>query len=378
MSVCSRRASPSPYGKQAAISPLGGGARTCRGALWIAADVRSGLQRSAPALARVLSRRAAQQAGTGQADRLADAPVRDADADGAGGSAPRRALRRGPRRAGLFARRDRQAREGGRDPGACMRAEEILFQIGDDGIAWLTFNRPEARNAMTFGMYQRLGEICRAPDPRMKVLILRGAGDKAFVSGTDIAPFRNFKTPKDALAYEATMDGVFDALEDVPVPTIAAIQGACTGGGAGIAAACDLRLGAPSARVGFPIARTLGNTLSMRNHPRLAAPVGVARTKDILFLARLMDAQEMRSPGLLNEITREEGLDTRAVATAPTLLEHAPLTLRAAKEALNRVVRHWAPPGGRDEFVVRNYMSEDFREGVESFLAKRKPRWTGK
>jgi enoyl-CoA hydratase len=259
-----------------------------------------------------------------------------------------------------------------------MSVDEILFQIGDDGIAWLTFNRPDSRNAMTFAMYQRLGEICREPDPRMKVLILRGAGDKAFVSGTDIAQFRNFRTPKDAIDYEAMMDGVFDALEDVPVPTIAAIQGACTGGGAGIAAACDLRLGAPSARFGFPIARTLGNTLSMRNHARLAALIGVARTKDILLLARLMDAQEMRAAGLLNEVTSEEGLHARAAEVARTLLEHAPLTLRAAKEALNRVVRHWAPPGGGDDFVVRNYMSADFREGVESFLAKRKPRWTGK
>src|SRR5437899_8990822 len=136
----------------------------------------------------------------------------------------------------------------------------------------------------------------------MKVLILRGAGDKAFVSGTDIAQFRNFKTPKDALDYEATMDGVFDALEDVPVPTIAAIQGACTGGGAGIAAACDLRIGTPSARFGFPIARTLGNTLSMRNHSRLASLIGVARTKEMIFLARLFDADEMRGMGLLNEI----------------------------------------------------------------------------
>ncbi|MGZ6125648.1 MAG: enoyl-CoA hydratase-related protein, partial [Myxococcales bacterium] len=111
-----------------------------------------------------------------------------------------------------------------------MSKEEILLEIGDDGIAWLTFNRPEARNAMTFGMYQRLGEICRSPDPKMKVLILRGAGDKAFVSGTDISQFRSFDTPKHALDYEAAMDAVFDALEDVPVPTIAAIQGACTGG----------------------------------------------------------------------------------------------------------------------------------------------------
>src|SRR5438270_12906442 len=122
-----------------------------------------------------------------------------------------------------------------------MSAEEILFQIGDDGIAWLTFNRPEARNAMTFGMYQRLGEICRAPDPRMKVLILRGAGDKPFVSGTDIAQFRSFKTPQDDAGYEAMMDGVLDALQDVPVPGIAALQAACTGGGAGTAAPCDLR-----------------------------------------------------------------------------------------------------------------------------------------
>jgi enoyl-CoA hydratase len=259
-----------------------------------------------------------------------------------------------------------------------MSADEILFQIGDDGIAWLTFNRPEARNAMTFGMYRRLGEICRSPDPRMKILILRGAGDKAFVSGTDIAQFRNFRTAKDALDYEAMMDVVFDALEDLPVPTIAAIQGACTGGGAGIAAACDLRLGAPSAKFGFPIARTLGNTLSMRNHARLAALIGIARTKDILFLARLMDAQEMLAIGLLNEVTNEEGVYERAGELARTLLEHAPLTLRAAKEALNRIVRHWAPPGGGDDFVVRNYTSADFREGVESFLAKRKPRWTGK
>jgi enoyl-CoA hydratase len=259
-----------------------------------------------------------------------------------------------------------------------MSAEETLFEVGGDGIAWLTFNRPEARNAMTFAMYRRLGEICGKPDPRMRVLVLRGAGDKAFVSGTDISQFREFKTPNDAIEYEATMDGVFDALEDVPVPTIAAIQGACTGGGAGIAAACDLRLGAPSAKFGFPIARTLGNTLSMRNHARLAALIGVARTKDILFRARLMDAKEMVAAGLLNEITGENDLYSRAEELARTLLEHAPLTLRAAKEALNRVIRHWAPPGGGDDFVVRNYMSADFREGVEAFLAKRKPRWTGK
>src|SRR5262249_12787512 len=161
-----------------------------------------------------------------------------------------------------------------------------------------------------------------------------------------ISQFRGFSKPEDATAYEARMDRVFDALEDVRVPTIAAIQGACTGGGAGIAAACDLRLGAPSAKFGFPIARTLGNTLSTRNFARLAGLIGVARTKDIIFLARLMDANEMRAAGLLNEITGEENLYARATEMARTLIEHAPITLRTAKRVLNEVLRGWTPERG--------------------------------
>jgi enoyl-CoA hydratase len=257
-------------------------------------------------------------------------------------------------------------------------ANEIVFEVKEGGIAWLTFNRPEARNAMTFAMYEGIADACRRidGDGSVRVLILRGAGDKAFVSGTDISQFRDLKTAEQALEYEARMDRVFDALEEVRVPTIAAIQGACTGGGAGIAAACDLRIGAPSAKFGFPIARTLGNTLSMRNHARLAALLGVARTKDMIFLARLLDAQEMLRVGLLSEITTEDGLYQRAEALARTLLDHAPLTLRGTKEALNRIVRHWNPGGG-EPIVVRSYTSKDFQEGVESFLGKRKPRWRG-
>ena len=258
-------------------------------------------------------------------------------------------------------------------------SEEILYEVKDGGIGWLTFNRPDARNAMTFAMYDRLAEICAAinHDSSVKALILRGAGEKAFVAGTEISQFRAFRSPQDAIDYEARMDGVFDALEDVRVPTIAAIQGACTGGGAGIAAACDLRLGAPSAKFGFPIARTLGNTLSTRNYARLAALIGVARTKDIILLARLMDAEEMRAAGLLNEITTEAGLYVRAEEVARTVADHAPITVSTAKQALNRLLRHWTPPSSPD-LIVRAYGSEDFKEGVDAFLNKRKPRWTGK
>jgi len=214
-------------------------------------------------------------------------------------------------------------------------------------------------------------------DPAVRVLLLRGAGEKAFVAGTDIAQFRDFKREEDAIAYEARMHGVLDVLEDVRVPTIAVIQGACTGGGAGIAAACDLRVGDPSARFGFPIARTLGNTLSTRNLARLAALLGIAKTKELLFLARLMDADEMRAAGLLNEIAPADALHARAEAMAKTLLEHAPITLRTCKRELVRVVRGWAPPDD-EEHVIQAYMSDDFKEGIEAFLGKRRPRWQGK
>jgi enoyl-CoA hydratase/carnithine racemase len=257
-------------------------------------------------------------------------------------------------------------------------SDDILYEARER-IGFITFNRPQARNAMTFAMYDRLGEICRGLDPSLQVLVLRGAGGKAFVSGTDIAQFQTgFETAQDGLDYEARMDRVFDALEEVMVPTIAAIQGACTGGGAGIAAACDLRFGSPSAKFGFPIARTVGNCLSMRNYSRLAAMIGVAKVKELLILARLFDAQEMKALGLLSEVVEsEEALGPRVEEVARTIAEHAPLTMRATKIALNRYIRRLNPGDGAD-LIELCYMSRDFKEGVQAFLEKRKPRWAGK
>ena len=130
-------------------------------------------------------------------------------------------------------------------------------------------------------------------------MVLTGAGDKAFAAGTDIGQFRDFRTADDAIAYEAKLDRVLGALERCAVPTIAAVSGACTGGGAGIAAACDLRLAsAPNARFGFPIARTLGNCLSMANVARLSALIGAARVTEMIFTARLFSASEALAVGL--------------------------------------------------------------------------------
>jgi len=255
---------------------------------------------------------------------------------------------------------------------------DLLFALRD-GIGRITFNRPQARNAFTFDMYEQLAQICAQAnaDRGVKVLVLQGAGDKAFASGTDINQFRAFTTPQHALDYEARIDRVLTALEQCRVPTIAAINGACTGGGAGIAACCDLRIGTRSAKIGFPIARTLGNCLSLSNISRLAALIGPARVKDLIFTARLVGAEEAHNIGLLNEVVDDlAALQQRADALAATIAGNAPLTLSATKQALNRLMRRLTREEGED-LILMCYMSRDFREGLDAFLNKRPPQWTG-
>lgn len=257
--------------------------------------------------------------------------------------------------------------------------EEELIYEAKDGIARITFNRPQARNAFTFAMYERLAEICQSMEQErsIKAMLLMGAGEKAFASGTDISQFKAFKTAEDAITYEGRIDRVIGALEKCRVPTIAVISGACTGGGGAIAAACDLRIAAANARFGFPVARTLGNCLSMGNYARLVALIGVARAKEIIFTARLVEAQEALAIGLVSEVLPDHAaLMARADALAKTVASLAPLTLRATKEAMHRLMPRIAPGEGQD-LILMCYMSKDFREGMEAFLNKRTPQWQG-
>ncbi len=257
--------------------------------------------------------------------------------------------------------------------------EDILSETRD-GILYVTFNRPQARNAFTFAMYERLAELCRMAeaDEGVRVVVLTGAGGKAFAAGTDIAQFRAFSTPEDAISYEERVSRVIGVLEACNKPTIAAIAGACTGGGGAIASACDLRIAAPSARFGFPIARTLGNCLSMTNFARLVALIGPARVTDIIFTARLVEAEEAKAIGLVHEVVADEAaLMPRAEEVARVVAANAPLTLRATKEALRRLRPTLTSEDGRD-LILMCYMSADFREGLDAFLNKRKPVWTGK
>jgi enoyl-CoA hydratase len=258
-------------------------------------------------------------------------------------------------------------------------ADELIVERRG-AVTWITFNRPQARNALTWNMYDRLEAACHEvnADRAVRAVVLTGAGGHAFVAGTDIGQFRDFKTEQDALDYEARGNVIMSTLESVRVPTIAAIAGPCTGAGAAIAACCDLRIGSPSARYGFPIARTLGNCLSMPNYARAAALLGFARLKDLIMRARLMDAQEMLACGLLSEVTtNEESLPARAQSLAEEVASMAPLTLWATKEALRRVRDTLIPADADSDLIVACYTSRDFKEGVEAFLAKRKPVWKG-
>ena len=243
---------------------------------------------------------------------------------------------------------------------------------------WITFNRPEARNALTFAMYEALADLCRnvPEDGSVRAVVLSGAGGKAFAAGTDMTQFRAFDKAQDALDYEARIDAVLEAVERCPVPTVAAINGACTGGGAAIAAACDLRIASASLKFGFPIARTLGNCLAAANLGRLSSLMGAGRVREMIFTARLIEANEALNCGLVTEILPDEAaLMERAESLAMHLAKMAPLTLRATKEAMRR--NQAAARAEDSDLIELCYMSNDFRHGLEAFLAKEKPQWTG-
>jgi enoyl-CoA hydratase/carnithine racemase len=262
---------------------------------------------------------------------------------------------------------------------AFPRVSDEVLVTRDGPIVTLTFNRPEARNAMTWAMYERLERTCEEvdADDSVRVLVLRGAGGKAFVAGTDIGQFKVFASAEDGIAYERDGDHRIDRLERVTKPVIAEIQGYAVGGGFGIATACDIRIATPEARFGAPIARTLGNCLSMEAYSRYVDVLGPSRLKELIFTARLMTAEEAYAAGYVHEIVAADRIEARVRELATTIAGHAPITIAVTKEAVRRIQAERRAHGGED-LIARTYTSADFAEGVRAFLDKRKPRWTGR
>jgi len=243
--------------------------------------------------------------------------------------------------------------------------------------AVITFDRQAARNAMSWAMYGQLEDALNhiASDADLRVAVLRGAGDH-FVAGTDIAQFADFTSGEDGIAYERRLEAVLARLESIHVATVAAVQGYAAGGGLALALACDVRVCTPNAKFGVPIAKTVGNCLSMANTARLVSSIGAARAKAMLFTAEFMSADEALSLGFVAEVINQAAFDARVDALATKIASHAPVTLQVTREAIRRIVDRSIIDG--DDLVRRAYGSTDFHEGVAAFLEKRPPRWEGR
>jgi enoyl-CoA hydratase len=269
-----------------------------------------------------------------------------------------------------------------------VSTSRVSFDI-TGAVARFTVNRPEARNAMTLDMYDALLDACVRVDasPDVRVLVIRAAGGRAFISGTDIAEFSGFTSGEDGRAYEQRLDALVDRLEQVRAVTIAQVEGVAAGGGCLIALTCDLRVCTPTASFGVPVARTLGNCLSAANYVRLIDLLGPARVKDLLITARLMTAAEAQSLGLVTRMVDPSGagdaVDEAVTAAVDeliaTIATHAPLTIWATKEIVRRTQTvRLKSIAEADDIVAACYGSADFREGVAAFLARRPPQFTGR
>jgi len=260
--------------------------------------------------------------------------------------------------------------------------DEIIISV-DQHIATVKLNRPEARNALTFGMYQALSDLCQqagtAKDDRaIKAIVICGAGEKAFAAGTDIGQFTSFKTLQDGHDYEAQIESVIRSIETCRVPVIAALHGAVTGGGLVIAAAAHLRLASADVKIGMPIARTLGNCLAITNLRRLVALFGEARVAHMILTAELLSADQALASGFVHDVLQDrDTMLARATALAQRLTTMAPLTIQSSLDGLRRL-RHAAACPDDSDLIAACYTSEDFAEGVAAFLEKRKPNWHGR
>jgi enoyl-CoA hydratase/carnithine racemase len=242
------------------------------------------------------------------------------------------------------------------------------------GVVEVVFNRPERRNAFTSAMYAAMRELCDElrTDTSVRVLVLRGAGGRAFAAGNEISDFLD----RDAVTYEESIRELLVALFELPQVTIAAVEGACVGGGLAVATHCDLRICTPESRFGYPIARTLGNALSASIVYRCAAVFGESLTREMLLTSRLTSAERAYAVGAVMSVV--EDLDAELTTILDGLLAASGVTMRATKQQLvARATLLEAEPDSDPALLAEVYGGPDFAEGVRAFLAKEKPAFEG-
>lgn len=260
-----------------------------------------------------------------------------------------------------------------------MRGEVRIERDGP--IARMVFDHQERRNAITVDMWDAIPDVVQTlqEDSEVRVVIMRGGGSEAFVSGADISEFEKTRTGNAGRDYDALTARAFAALQGLEKPLIASIHGFCIGGGAAIALTADLRYAADDARFSVPPAR-LGLGYHTAGIQTLIRIVGFSETADLLFTGRRVDAHEARHIGLANEVFAKDSLDASVDELAQMISNNAPLTIRSAKISLQELAKLEAE---RDtvrinDSIERCYQSEDFKEGVRAFLEKRKPKFSGK
>lgn len=268
-------------------------------------------------------------------------------------------------------------------PGAPIQSlTDKLIAAREGAIGWITFNNPERHNATSYEMWLALPIVLDAyvNDPGVRVIVLKGAGKKAFSAGADISQFKEKRTDPEAVKeYNAAADRASRALRECLKPTIAMIRGYCIGGGTAIAVGCDLRIAAEDARFGVPAAK-LGLGYRFEGIRRLASLVGPAFTAEIFFTSRQFSAQEALEMGLVNRMVPAAELESCTRGIADSISANAPLTVAAVKRAL---LEYQKDPVERDlalcqRMVEACFASEDYREGQSAFMEKRKPQFKGR
>ncbi len=248
----------------------------------------------------------------------------------------------------------------------------------DGHVGRITFDNPGAYNALTMTMWQDLARTCEeiAQDRDIRVVTMRGAGGKAFISGTDISGFLSFESGQDGIDYEREMDRCITTIEALPQPTIAVVEGWAVGGGIAISFACDFRVATPNSKFGSPLPRTIGNCLNIKGYARLVGNAGIAQAKRMLLLAEMPTASELHAMGLVLRVVESEELDATVNELTDKLASHAPLSMQASKEAIRRLTYNNLPD--IDDLISMIYGSEDFRAAVRNFLEKKPTEWQGR